>query len=316
MSNRHCNKCGEDFSDTYRTCPFCEEEEALRRGRPLRRRGGKRVEKRQRGRSGGAGGVMLLLTGVIILGVIGYVCFGEEVADAMGIRPDPVQTGTQTPPDTDPQDPAAPDKSPEGADAPTTAPAPNGDTQGSGAPDSSSPDKPDEPGENTTPPSEPTATAQPEPPGPLTLSQSSFSIPAGETALLTASGGTGDVSWSSSNENIATVEGGSVTGKAGGTVTITAKAGEESVECRVTITGEPWVSTADLRLNKTDFTFPSGDTVQLKVKGTDSPVTWSSANTSVATVSDSGVVSWVGKGTTTVTASVDGQVLECIVRAK
>ena len=47
MSNRHCPTCGEEYSDTYRTCPFCEEEAAIRRGKPLRRRGGKRVEKRQ-----------------------------------------------------------------------------------------------------------------------------------------------------------------------------------------------------------------------------------------------------------------------------
>ena len=69
--------------------------------------------------------------------------------------------------------------------------------------------------------------------------------------------------------------------------------------------------------SKTDFTFGSKDAdVQMKVKGTDSPVTWASANTSVATVSASGVVKWAGKGTTKITASVDGQVLECIVRAK
>ena len=70
MNNRQCPKCGEEYSDTYRTCPFCEEEAAIKKGRPLRRRSGKRVEKRQRDSSGGAGGIMLLLTGVIILGVL------------------------------------------------------------------------------------------------------------------------------------------------------------------------------------------------------------------------------------------------------
>ena len=34
MSNRRCPKCGEEYSDTYRSCPFCEEEAAIRRGRP------------------------------------------------------------------------------------------------------------------------------------------------------------------------------------------------------------------------------------------------------------------------------------------
>ena len=302
MNNRQCPKCGEEYSDTYRTCPFCEEEAAIKKGKPLRRRSGKRVEKRQRDSSGGAGGIMLLLTGVIILGVVGYVFFGEQVADAMGIRSDPVQADEDpaaAPPPAKPEEdePAQPDPAPGSTDQPA-APAEGDQTNPSGG---DAPARPDVP---------------PEPAGPLTLSQTSFSIAAGETALLTTSGGAGEVSWSSSNENIATVEGGSVTGKAGGTVTITATAGEESVACTVTITGDPWVSDAKLSLNKADFTFGSSETVQLKVKGTDSPAVWSSANTAVATVSESGLVKWAGKGTTTVTATVDGQTLECIVRGK
>ncbi len=302
MNNRQCPKCGEEYSDTYRTCPFCEEEAAIKKGRPLRRRSGKRVEKRQRDSSGGAGGIMLLLTGVIILGVVGYVFFGEQVADAMGIRSDPVQADEDPAADPPPakpgeDEPAQPDPAPGSTDQPA-APAEGDQTNPSGEDAPAQPDVP------------------PEPAGPLTLSQTSFSIAAGETALLTTSGGAGEVSWSSSNENIATVEGGSVTGKAGGTVTITATAGEESVACTVTITGDPWVSDAKLSLNKADFTFGSSETVQLKVKGTDSPAVWSSANTAVATVSESGLVKWAGKGTTTVTATVDGQTLECIVRGK
>ena len=302
MNNRQCPKCGEEYSDTYRTCPFCEEEAAIKKGRPLRRRSGKRVEKRQRDSSGGAGGIMLLLTGVIILGVVGYVFFGEQVADAMGIRSDPVQADEDPAADPPPagpgeDEPAQPDPAPDSTDQPP-APAEGDQTNPSGGDAPAQPDVP------------------PEPAGPLTLSQTSFSIAAGETALLTTSGGAGEVSWSSSNENIATVEGGSVTGKAGGTVTITATAGEESVACTVTITGDPWVSDAKLSLNKADFTFGSSETVQLKVKGTDSPAVWSSANTAVATVSESGLVKWAGKGTTTVTATVDGQTLECIVRGK
>ena len=114
MNNRQCPKCGEEYSDTYRTCPFCEEEAAIKKGKPLRRRSGKRVEKRQRDSSGGAGGIMLLLTGVIILGVVGYVFFGEQVADAMGIRSDPVQADEDPAADPPPagpgeDEPAQPD---------------------------------------------------------------------------------------------------------------------------------------------------------------------------------------------------------------
>lgn len=298
MSNRHCPKCGEEYSDTYRTCPFCEEEEAIRKGRPLRRRGGRRVEKRQRGGSGGAGGVMMLLTGVIILGVLGYVFFGDQIAAALGIRTeagieDQVEQGEPAPVTADPGE------APDGEDAPPeeTTPAGAGTPDGEGGSAGDSPDTPAEPA------------------APLALSQTSITIAAGETARLTASGGSGTVIWTTSNENIATVEDGAVTGKAGGTATITAASGDETVSCAVNITGEAYVSTANLSLNKTDFTLKSGEPdVQMKVKGTDSPVVWASANTSVVTISETGLVKRVGKGTTKVTATVDGQTLECTVR--
>ena len=256
MSTIRCPKCGEEYSDTYKKCPFCQEEEAIRQGKPLRRRGGKRLDKRKR--SAGAGGVMLIVTAVIIIGVVGFVFFGDQVAGLMGIRTEQNQTD----------------------DTPDTVQTGQDDTQ------------------------------------PLALDRDSMTIPAGETALLTATGGTGDVTWSSSNENIATVANGSVTGVAGGTVTITAAAGEETVTCSVTVTGDPWVSSANLSLNRTDFTIRSIDppTFQMEVSGTDSPVTWSIDNTSVATISADGLVTKVGSGIATITAAVDGQTLTCIVR--
>lgn len=296
MGNRHCPKCGEEYSDTYRTCPFCEEEEAIQKGRPLRRRGGRRVEKRQRGATGGAGGVMMLLTGVIILGVLAFVFFGDQIAGTIGIRTDADVVGEDAADSQGEQTPPLETNAPSETGSPTEPDSPAAD----GA--VGSPDAPSDPAE---------------PAQPLALSQSSMTIAAGETARLTATGGGGDIIWTTSNENVATVDGGSVTGKAGGTATITAASGGETASCAVTITGTPYVSSANLSLNKTDFTLGSSDPdVTLKVKGTESPVTWASANTSVATVSESGVVKWAGKGTTTVTATVDGQVLECIVRAK
>lgn len=284
MANRVCPTCGEEYSDTYKECPFCEEAAAIEKGKPLRR-GGKHSEKRRRG-DGGAGGVMLLLTAVIILGVVVYVFFGEEIAAFMGIRtqsPGEIQGGETLPPE---------DGNPAGPGGDVTPP---GEDDGSGQPVNPGPA-----------------------PGPLTLeSPGEFTIAAGETGRLTVSGGTGDVVWTSSNSEIATVEDGAVTGVAGGSVTITATAGEESVSCKVNVTGEPWVSGAALKLNKTDFSFSQQypDPVQLKVEGEYASVSWSIDNTGVATVSADGLVTRVGKGVATVTAVVDGQVLTCTVRS-
>ena len=110
MSNRRCPTCGEEYSDTYRSCPFCEEEAAIRRGHPPRRRGGRRTDKRKPS-SGGAGGVLLLTSFLIIVGVLVYVFFWDNVADAVGIRtdskkPDTTQTNSPSKPGT-----TAPDSS-------------------------------------------------------------------------------------------------------------------------------------------------------------------------------------------------------------
>ena len=295
MGNRVCPDCGEEFSTTYRKCPFCEEEAAFQQGAPIHRRGGKRLEKRRTG--GGVGGVLLLLLGVVVLGMVGFALMGDRIADTMGIRGgDPLNTtepsGANAISQPENDQPAPPED--------TVTPITVGDGGESG-----------EEGDDGNQ-AEPT---------PLALSQANIQIAAGDKARLLASGGTGEVVWSTSNENIATVTGGEVEGKAGGTATITAACGEESVSCTVKVTGDPYVSNLDLKLNKTDFTLPSGDPpVQMKVliSGTsdvyDGQVTWSTGNANVVTVSDGGLVTRVGKGTTTVTAAVEGQELECTVR--
>jgi len=291
MENLHCNRCGEEYSSTYHKCPFCQEAAAERRGHPIYRRG-KRLDQRQR--SAGAGGVIKLVVLSVALIVVGVVFFGDNLAEFLGIR-------TQNP--TTQQDSSqhsSPSADQEGGNTQTGSDNGESGTSQSGGTG--------ETGSGETTPPEVVVT-------PLVLDQTAITIPSGQTARITATGGSGEVVWTSSNNEIATVDGGSVTGVAGGTVTITATTGEESVTCTVTVTGDPWVSPVELSLNRTDFTLAAGDPpFQMKVKGTESPVTWSSSNTNVATVDSDGVVRRVGKGNATITAKVDGQTLTCIVR--
>ena len=280
MDNLHCDRCGEEYSSTYHKCPFCQEIAAERRGRPIYRHG-KRLSKKQR--MAGASGVMKLVAAAVAVCVLVVVFLGDDISQFMGIR-------TQHSNGTHQQD--------------TQKDPVQGDSQSG---EDTTGDIPDD----TTPPDEGGDVII----EPLTLSQSAITIPAGETARITATGGSGDIAWTSSNENIAIVNDGAVTGIAGGTVTITATTGEEQVTCTVTVTGTPWVNPADLSLNYTDFTLKAGDPpVKMKVKGTDSAVTWTSSNSNVATIDSDGVVRRVGKGTCTITAEVDGQTLTCIVR--
>lgn len=66
-----------------------------------------------------------------------------------------------------------------------------------------------------------------------------------------------------------------------------------------------------------DCSITTADTyIKLIVQGTDAQVSWSSGNTSVLTVASDGTLKPLKAGTTTVTASVGGAEIECIVRVK
>ncbi len=117
------------------------------------------------------------------------------------------------------------------------------------------------------------------------------------------------VTWSSSNTDIATVNSaGVVTGVAVGTVTITATANDGSdVIGTATITVEPILVT-DITVSPATATVITSETEQLTVSvlpanATDKTVTWSSDNTDVATVDETGLVSAVSPGSAIITAT-------------
>ena len=190
MENLHCNRCGEEYSSTYHKCPFCQEAAAERRGRPIYRRG-KRLDQRQR--SAGAGGVIKLVLLSIALIAVGVVFFGDNLTEFLGIR---TQTGTVQQGGTQTGSPSA-DQQGSDASAGSDSTQTGEDTQ-TGE------------GEDTPMPPEVETT-------PLALDQTAITIPSGQTARITATGGSGEIVWISSNDEIATVSGGSVTGVAGGT---------------------------------------------------------------------------------------------------
>ena len=308
MAMKRCPICGENYSDTYKSCPFCEEEAALQRGNQLRRggRGGKRASSgNKRGQPNLLSPILVILI-LIMAALLVYLLFGDKIADQLaGNREDPgTEEVTPAPPTLD-----------ENEDEDTTAPEAGTDTD----------DQDD--GEGTGDTTEETdLTALPET---LTMSylgspKTEFTMSVGDDSIpLTASGGSGSYTWSSSDESIATVDAdGKVSAVSAGQATITVTDGSGKGTCMVRVKGgtgsgqtTTTPSSSAPKLSSTDFTTHVGDPdVQLKVSGTTSSVTWASKNTGIATVSGSGVVKAVSAGTTTITATVDGKVLECIVR--
>jgi len=138
----------------------------------------------------------------------------------------------------------------------------------------------------------------------LTLSESHISLFAGESKTLSATGAPSGatINWSSSNSNVATVSNGRISAGSSGSTTITAQFSHG---------GRNYSATCQVQVSKTGITLSQYSINNLYVGGTanlnasTSPsgqsVSWSSSNTSVATVSN-GRINAVGAGNATITA--------------
>lgn len=251
-----CPKCGEMFSDTYKTCPFCQEDEERHSSKPVksagRRTGGGRAKPK-------VGGGVVIVCLVLVLGLAAYTIFGNQITAFF--------TGEK--------------------DAPTPEPAV------------------------------------------LTMNKTSVELTVGSSFALTVSGAD-KVAFSSSDEAVATVSAnGTVQAVSTGSAVITASAADTTATCRVAVTAAVDQPTdpvtpdtpSDLVIYSaygesvvTDVTIKAGEEALMEVQGTDSAVTWSIADSSIATVDSSGMVKGVASGETNLTATVDGQTLTCKVR--
>lgn len=79
----------------------------------------------------------------------------------------------------------------------------------------------------------------------------------------------------------------------------------------VTVTKTVTVTNGKPKLSTTSKTLKVNNTVTLKVSNNVGSVSWSSSNSKVAKVNSSGKVTAVGEGSATITASVDGEKLNC-----
>ena len=157
----------------------------------------------------------------------------------------------------------------------------------------------------------------------ITLSNTSIALTEQETFQLSAtvnpSNATGKtVTWSSSNTAVATVSNnGLVTAVKEGSATITAKAGDKTATCTVTVSKKV-IPVTSVSLNKTSLALTEQESFQLSAtvspdNASDKTVTWSSSNTAVATVSNNGLVTAVKEGSATITAKAGDKTATCAV---
>ena len=143
----------------------------------------------------------------------------------------------------------------------------------------------------------------------VTLDKTELALTIGDAAVqLTATvkpdnATDADVDWSSSDVSVATVDGsGLVTAVADGTATITAKAGDKTAECKVTVAKKQGtISYATTAIEKV---VGGAAFTNALTKTGDGTVKYASSKSAVATVNAStGEVTIVGVGTATITAT-------------
>ena len=149
----------------------------------------------------------------------------------------------------------------------------------------------------------------------ITLNKSTLSLNDGasETLTVTISPSTASdksVTWSSTDTSVATVDqNGKVTAVGNGNAVISATANDGSdkkATCTVTVT----TLVTGITLNKSTLSLNEGSNETLTITispstASDKSVTWSSTDTSVATVDQNGKVTAVSKGTATIKASTN-----------
>lgn len=309
-----CPYCGEDYSVTYKRCPFCDgkpaPESSFEDDPPAegRRSGGKRLVSNTRGGGygGGGWGPLRIVGTVVSLGlIVAAVWIVVSVVSPLVNRGSSLNSDQPSSPPVISSS-AAPTGSPDSS----ASPAPTGGVEPTRSPEPSG-----------TIPASQTATS-------FTLNRKDFTLSqAGDVwnlgpAFLPA-GSTGTLTWSSSKPEVATVsDSGIVTAVAPGVATITATmAGGYTQECIVRCTwtgassGGSGSAAATLTPSHSDVTlYKAGESFRFRVSGTDSTPVWSTSNSGVASVDGSGTVTAVSKGTCNVTATVDGQTFTCIVR--
>jgi len=143
------------------------------------------------------------------------------------------------------------------------------------------------------------------------IATNDVSLKRGESVAVNTSLAGDFITWLSDNELVASVDGGQtgsmniITGKKGGTASVTASNGTDIETFQVTVTETQFT------LDKSSITIGVGKTETIKASVA---VTWTSDDPSVATVDANGVVTGVKDGTTTIVARAeDGAAMTCSV---
>lgn len=147
--------------------------------------------------------------------------------------------------------------------------------------------------------------------GTIILSPVTLTLKVGDMSTIDQQGTATNIEWTSSNEEVATVYYGVVTAKAIGKTEVTARSGKTSATCIVYVTG---TDGATLRISPPIVSLKKGDTYKFSYGNTyDLDMRWSSSDPSVATVDNTGEVTALASGNTTITLATDLESVTALV---
>lgn len=155
----------------------------------------------------------------------------------------------------------------------------------------------------------------------INLSKTSITLTEGDSQTITATINPSNatdktVTWISSDNNVATVNNGTIMAIAPGNATIQASCGGKTASCQVTVNAKV-VAVTSITLSETSLTLTEGDSQTITATinpsdATDKTVIWTSSNNNVATVSN-GAITAKAPGNATIQASCGGKTASCQV---
>ena len=294
MSLLQCNKCGEMFSNSYKSCPFCAEDEEYYNGK-VKKRNHRRMEQKPKAPS--IVGPLLVLVVIIIIAVAVWAIFGDSIKEWFDARPGTEQVTPQ---------PGQNDDESQGDDAVPEKKLTLSKSVLMLAPGSSEQLTVSGIGEGAE------CVWQNSDPAVLTVSDDGKVTAVAEgSAVVTVT--CGDESAVCAVTVKEAVEGDDPPDDTTPPTPVDTKVDLSKISIAVPLYG---TSLSKIENGKFDVSLGKGESFGLEVKGTDVKPNWSVANSSIATVSSDGTIKGITSGETTITAKLNDVSVEIIVRVK
>lgn len=293
MSLLKCRKCGEMFSDSYKSCPFCAEDEEYYNGK-VKKRNHRRME--QKAKAPSIVGPLLVLVIILIIAAAVWAIFGDSIKEWFDGRPGTEQITPQPGQNDDEQqgdDVVLEKKLTLNKSVLMLAPGGSEQLTVSGV---------DEGAECVWQNSDPAI---------LTVSEDGkvTAVAEGSAVVTVTCGDESAVCAVTVKENVESDD--PVVDDP--QPPVDTKVDLSKINITVPLYGTSLSKISD---GKFDVSLGKGESFGLEVQGTDVKPVWSVANSSIATVSSDGTIKGITSGETTITAKLNNTNVEIIVRVK